>query len=371
LSDATDRGNTTAKNRCNTDENTSGETMLTAEKRFASALITCLGLILLFAPPCRANMLRGFHSGDTMPSFSLPVLTTGKEFHFTPAATRPTAIFFFSINPKFRRGRALALLSELAALFGRYRGRADILAIYEDDKGAETVKNFLRSLPVKPQVLIDHDHEVYDRYGVFMTPIVIILAPGGRLHEVIPYTYEIKRIIEANMRFLLGDIDREELKKILAPPENKTLSPEEREFVRRINYARVLENKKLFEQALREFQKAVKLAPERPEGYVGMGFMEMELKKYGDAADNFKKARKIDPESDSAIAGLGLVLYRQGDTAKALPHLENAFISPEPRIEVMLALAEIYEDRGEMDKAIRMNKLVVQRLLTMLNQRWQ
>jgi hypothetical protein len=307
-----------------------------------------------------------------MPAFTLPALESGRPFGFSPsAAKRPTAIFFFSINPRFRRNRALALLSELASMSARYRGRADIMAIYEDDRDTDTVRKFIESLPERPQVLTDAKNRVYDRYGVFMMPIVVLLAPGGRLHEVIPYTYGIKRIIEANLQFLVGDIDKEELARLLAPKKNRNLPPEQRELIRRLNYARVLENKKLYEQALREYQKAAKLAPRRPEGFVGMGFMNMELKRYRAAAENFRAARRLDPESDGAVAGEGLLLYRTGDHDKALPLLENAFITPEPRLEVMLALAAIYEEKGRMDKAIRMNKLVVQRLLTMLNQRWR
>jgi len=342
---------------------------MTAKTLTAAAVIV---ITVATASLSTADILRGFHSGDTMPEFTLPILGTGQKFNFRPETTsRPTAIFFFSINPRFRRGRALALLSELATLSVRYRGRADILAIYEDNRDTDTVRRFMETLPEKPQVLTDSKNEVYDRYGVFMMPIVILLAPGGKLHEVIPYTYEIKRIIEANLQFLVGDIGRDELRKILAPKENRHLSAREKEFVRRLNYARVLENKKLYEQALREYQKAARLAPERPEGFVGMGFMNMELKRYQAAAENFSKARKLDPESDDAVAGEGLLLYRTGDHDKALPLLENAFITPEPRLEVMLALAAIYEEKKEMDKAVRMNKLVVQKLLTMLNQRWR
>ena len=339
----------------------------TIAKTILAALLVCAA-----AAPAAADILRGHHRGELMPAFTLPILATGQRFAFDPGGQiRPTAIFFFSINPKFRRGRALALLSELAAMSARFRGRADILAIYEDKRDADTVRRFIETLPEKPQVLTDGKNEVYDRYGVFMMPIVVILAPGGKLHEVIPYTYGIKRIIEANLLFLVGDISRDELKKRLAPRKNRNLSPEERQFVRRLNYARVLERKKLYEQALREYQKAARLAPKRAEGFVGMGFMNLELKRYKEAAENFSHARRLDPDSDDAVAGQGLLLYRTGDHEKALPLLENAFITPEPRLEVMLALAAIYEEKKEMDKAVRMNKLVVQKLLTMLNQRWR
>ena len=83
------------------------------------------------------------------------------------------------------------------------------------------------------------------------------------------------------------------------------------------------------------------------------------------------KALSINPDSDEAIAGLGLVHYEQGKIDTAFQELESAFIAPEPRLDVIIALAEIYEIKEMNKKANRLNKLAVNRLMTMFDQRWK
>ncbi|MDA8418847.1 MAG: hypothetical protein M0Z90_07425, partial [Desulfobacteraceae bacterium] len=81
--------------------------------------------------------------------------------------------------------------------------------------------------------------------------------------------------------------------------------------------------------------------------------------------------KAINKDSDDALAGLGLAYYGKGNIDKALPELENALISPEPRLEVIIALADIYEKRGDNAKANRLNKLAVAKLMAMYDQRWK
>jgi len=127
----------------------------------------------------------------------------------------------------------------------------------------------------------------------------------------------------------------------------------------------------MYAQAHREFSTAIKLMPERVSAYNELGYVHIALKEWDEAKASFTAALKQDSGSDDGLAGLGLAFYGQGDLDAALPQLENAFISAEPRIEVILALAEIHEKKGDFQKAIRLNKLAVSRLMAEFNQRWK
>ena len=52
-----------------------------------------------------------------------------------------------------------------------------------------------------------------------------------------------------------------------------------------------------------------------------------------------------------------------GAVDKAIPVLENALIAEDPKLEVIVSLAEIYEERGDVVKAMRLNKLAISRLM--------
>ncbi len=328
-------------------------------------------LFLVAVNVSAANTLRNYQQGELLPSFKLKNLDDGRLVTITLGKGKPTALFFFSINPEFRKQRALALLAELASLSARYNNRVNVVGIYVEDEGKEEVRAYLKTIAVKIPVLHDIKRDVYNKYGVFMMPLVVLATEKGKLHEVIPYTYSVVEIIEGNLKLLLGEWSTEQLKKALKPKENIELSKAEKEYIRRVNYGRVMVSRKMYSQALREFNTAIQLMPQKSAAFVEAGFALLKEKKWQQAERSFRNVTKIEPDSDDGIAGLGLALYGKGDIEQAVPQLENAFIAPKPRLEVILALADIYEQRGDFAKAIRLNKLAVSRLMILYNQRWK
>jgi Tfp pilus assembly protein PilF len=178
-------------------------------------------------------------------------------------------------------------------------------------------------------------------------------------------------LIDGNFKLLLGDWTKEQLQASLVPAESSAKTEEEKEYIRRVNYGKIMQSKQMFSQAAREFSNAIKILPQNIAAHLELGFAYVALKDWAKAEESFKKAQSIDKESDSAIAGLGLAYYGKGDADQALPELENAFIVPEPRLEVIMALAEIYEKKGDNTKANRLNKLAISRLMIMYDQRWK
>jgi len=331
-------------------------------------------LCLFWSHAATANVLRVFQPGDRLPEFTLPDLASGKPVTVRPGAKKPAALFFFSITPEFRKKRSLALLRELSGFAGEFRNRVEITGIYVEEEGGanrNVVLDFASNLPVPVPILNDRDRSVYDAYGVFMMPLVVLVNDRGELHEVVPYTYEIKKIIQGNFHYLLGDWTVQQLRAFLKPKENVELSAEEKEYIRRVNYGRVLARRKMYTQAMREFRTAIKIFPKKETALNELGFAQIARRKWDEAEKTFRRVLSLDSQSDDGIAGLGLALYGRGDVEAALPQLENALIAPEPRLEVILALAEIHEKRGNMRKAIRLNKLAIARLMQLFNQRWQ
>jgi len=342
-------------------------------RKYGTRLVLCVLAALFVTATADANILRVFQAGDALPTVTLPDLETGKTVTINPVDAKPSALVFFSVTPEFRKKRSLALLSELSDLSGTFKNRVRVVGIYVDDdrKGRTTVIDYAKAKSLKVPLIHDRERSVYEQYGVFMMPLVVLVNTDGNLHEVVPYTYDIKNIIEGNFRLLLGEWSEGQLRDFLKPKENIELSEEEKEYIRRVNYGRVLAQRKMYSQAMREFNTAIKLFPKRIEAQNQLGFVQLARKKWDNAEKIFRQVLKTEPQSDDGIAGLGLALYGRGDGKAALPQLESAFIAPEPRIEVILALADLHEKKGNMRKAIRLNKLVIARLMIKFNQRWK
>lgn len=343
-------------------------------------LAALLGVSLFFtifgssawAEEAEKATLRNFKSGDTLPSFTLDTIDGQKGKTFTPGKEdKPSMIIFFSIRPEFRQKRSLALLSAMAAVIDHYKNKIEIVGVFSDDQGVQTVKDYVKPFASKMAIYNDPKKVVNDRYGVFMMPLAVMIKGNGTLHEVIPYTYNIRELIDGNFKLLLGEWTKEQLQASLTPTEETAKSSEEKEYIRRVNYGKIMMGKQMHSQAVREFSNAIKLAPQAIEAHLELGFTYIALKDWAKAEEVFRKAQGIDKDSDSAIAGLGLAYYGKGDTDKALHELESAFIAPEPRLEVIIALADIYEKKGDNTKANRLNKLAISRLMTMYDQRWK
>lgn len=349
--------------------------------------LSCLALVMgLFSVPAFAqpeedkaekNMtekatLRNFKYGEKLPPFTLNTMGGQGNKTFTPGEEgKPSLIIFFSVRPEFRQKRSLALLTAMATMVDQYKNRIEVVGVFSDDQGDKVVTDYIKPFANKITVYADINKEVNDRYGAFMMPLAVMITSNGKLHEVIPYTYNIRELIDGNFKLLLGEWNKEQLQASLIPADSGTKSEEEKEYIRRVNYGKIMQSKQMFSQAAREFANAIKLMPQDIAAHIELGFTNVALKDWAKAEESFRKALSIDKESDSAIAGLGLTYYGNGDTARALPELESAFIAPEPRLEVIIALAEIYEKKGDNTKANRLNKLAISRLMNLYDQRWK
>ncbi len=297
-----------------------------------------------------------------IPSIKLKQVDNGKQIIFNPANGKPSIVMFFSISPSFRSKRAVILANTLAELNKKFNDRVNVFGIYSGSNISELKKYIEDGLFTIP-ILDDSKQNVYRRYGVFMLPIALISDATGHLQSVIPYTANINNIIGNNLKLLLGDWTLEKFRNSLAMPTNLSKTKEEKAYIRRVNYGRVMMTRRMYPAAMREFNTARKIMPQAIEALIGMGQVQLKLKRWGKAIETFNKALKIEKESDKALAGLGLAIYRSGDDKKSLPVLEKALIAESQSVEVVISLADIYEKNGNIPKAIRLNKLAISLLL--------
>ncbi len=284
------------------------------------------------------------------------------------AAGRPSVMMFFSIKPSFRAKRAIKLAEVLTRLSKNFQRRVNFLAVYSGTGGIKKLKSYIANGSIAIPILDDQDKEIYRRYGVFMLPIALITDQHNRLQAIVPYTVNIERIIGNNLKFILGDWDLKRFKKSLKTHANHEKSKEEKAYIRRVNYGRVMLARGIYSAALREFNTAAQIIPHSLEAIIGQGQVLVKMKKWQQAVTVFRKALKFNKDTDKALSGLGFSLYKLGDTEQALPILESAFICPKPSIEVILALADIYEKEGDFTKALRLNKLAISILWGKLEQ---
>ncbi len=332
-------------------------------RRFINRLIFLsiwIGLVLTGPLRTQADQssLLHYKLNARLPSFQLNKIGgTGQDG--LSADGRPSVIMFFSTKPSFRATRAIKLAEIMTHLSEKFQRRVNFMAVYSGRGNIRELRGYITRGLINIPILDDRNQEIYRRYGVFMLPIALITDRHNRLQVIIPYTTNIEKIIDNNLKFILGDWDLKRFKKSLISHTNQEKSKEEKAYIRRINYGRVMLARGIYSAALREFNTAAQIMPHSLEAIIGRGQVLVKMKKWQRAVTAFRKALKFNKDTEKALSGLGFSLYKLGDTKQAIPILKSSMIYPNPNIEVVLALANIYEKEGDFTKALRLNKLAI------------
>lgn len=337
----------------------------TAPWRRLPIFFISLGLFFSISNQCMGEgfTLRGYRIGDPLPSFKTTTITTQRNSSFSPKGDSPAIIIFFSVSPLFRQKRSFTLISEIQDLIDKeFSGKVRLALVFSDNHEKKTLRKLIADGLIPTPVYDDSKMTIYHKFGVFMTPIVVISNNNGTLHEVLPATYNIKKLLRNNIKLLLGEWSQDEFKNSFKPTYTKKWTKEEKEYLRHINYGKIMYSRKMYSPATREFTTAAKINPNALEAQLGLGQVYLKTQKYPKAVKAFTLALKSDMESTAALAGLGVTYFRMGKTAKAIRKLESALISDDPDIDAIISLAQIYEEQGNIEKAMRLNKMAVFKL---------
>ena len=111
--------------------------------------------------------------------------------------------------------------------------------------------------------------------------------------------------------------------------------------------------RRLYDQAIQAYQKAVELSPDYAEALVGLGDARQAKGQYDEAIAEYRKALQLEPENARVHFGLGKIYYNE----KQLYHESVAeyqrAIQLDPKfLEAHLSLGEIYEEKGLYQDAI-------------------
>ena len=121
----------------------------------------------------------GHGRSELAPDFAVPDLS-GKAVHLSALRGKVVLVSLWTTwCPPCR-----AEMPSMQKLYQRFRGRDfELLAVSQDDNGKEAVEPFVKELGLTFPVLVDPDHQVGDRYGVWGYPETFILDRTGHVAE--------------------------------------------------------------------------------------------------------------------------------------------------------------------------------------------
>jgi tetratricopeptide (TPR) repeat protein len=110
--------------------------------------------------------------------------------------------------------------------------------------------------------------------------------------------------------------------------------------------------KQVWDEAAREFRKAIKMEPDYAEAYNNLGLCMLYANKAEEALEALQQALDLFPGWAIAEANLGLAFQRCGQMDDAIACYEKSVLKNRKQPSVFLALGDAYAAVGKIDKAL-------------------
>lgn len=115
-----------------------------------------------------------------------------------------------------------------------------------------------------------------------------------------------------------------------------------------------------FSLARDSYNNAIRVAPSKPDGYIGNAIVELKLGNVSKGEGWIDKALTLDKQNAEALQLKGDVFFRQGNLTSAKGYLNQSLTINENSFRARLLLAEIYIAETELDKALEHIKFVLE-----------
>jgi tetratricopeptide (TPR) repeat protein len=268
-------------------------------KQIVPALIILLGVLVGVSASAQSGLASTFpKAGDKLDNVRLATLDGGREMLLAKAKVN---VFVF-FRPEHAYSKVA--LEHIARCQKELAGKSvRWVAVVSSRHKAAEVRKTVKSTGIDMPVLIDKDDKVYGTLGLKLHPMVGITDAQHKLVAYQPFRklnfYD--RVL-ARVRYQLDEISKEELDKVLSPPETKLSGPHA-EAARRVKLGRLLLRSKKYKKALAAAKTAIKKAPDFAAGYTLHGQVCAAQGKCKKALKDFDKALELDPDDTLAAEG--------------------------------------------------------------------
>ena len=316
-----------------------------------------ISLILLFSSVAHAMNIE---IGDEAPDFTL-MTVQGEVASLSDYNDSILVFVYFKQSQK----RSILALKDAYTLSKTYASKGvTFIGITANGTDRDSIKKLLSDNRVKLPVLIDKARKVYSSYGIRVYPTTVLIGKDGMISRSLPgHPLTYPTILEGYIRSALGEIDKDELSKILSTDKKKA-DPALLEAERNYNLALKFTSSGLIDQAIMTAKKSVESKPDIAKSHILLGFLLLKNEETEMALESFNKALGIDPDSKDAKTGLGEVHIRKGEFDSAIEILTPATVANPYSQMAYYKLAKAYELKGEKDKSIEMYNKAIQKIFS-------
>ncbi len=297
-------------------------------------------------------------SGDIAPDFTLRAVN-GEYVSLSEEYSNSIVIIIYWEK---EHKRSIIALKDWQEIFLRYRDRGvRVFGLTADYENLAEIRELLEKHKITFPVLLDKERKVYGDYGVLVYPSTIIIDRGLNIAYALPgHPLTYRKLMDGHLRFILGDIDEEEMREITSYRVSH-MDISELIAWRKYNLALKFAELGLIDQAVEVARESVDARSDIARTHILLGFIFLEQGKADYSMKEFEKALKLEPFSYDAKTGLGGALVLIAEIDKAIEVLTSAIAdNPNPSM-TYYELGRVYELKGDKAGAIMMYKKALEK----------
>jgi tetratricopeptide (TPR) repeat protein len=271
-------------------------------KKVRTILLTSILLLCTMVIPAKQRAFSNVDIGTEVKNEVLPTLDGGKQ-GFLGDKEKVNVFFFFKPNQE----SSVTFLRELQALHLEMEERPVYWsAIVSDRHATDTIRTVVTENKLTVPVLLDHEDKLFGTLGVALHPVVG-MTDGDHVLRVYLHFRKVNfiQLVRAHVQHLLGDINDEELARILKP-EAVVQGGDSVAAQRLLKMAKMLFKAGKIEKALSRTSKSLEKDPSFVPAYLLLGKIQMAKNDKVAAAQAFRKALELEPGNAEAQQGLQL-----------------------------------------------------------------
>lgn len=286
--------------------------------------------------------------GESFPDFALRPADGAAVYAASRITGKPAVVVFW------RPGQRLSLeaLRDLKAISGEIDNERIGIVAVDGARLTDTEIQAAAGEALPFPLLRDPKRVLYGAVGVIVSPTTLVLDAKGVLRFILashPRTF--RQVISARLRFLLGEIDQQEMDREVEPTVLK-IDQDLAAAWRMYNLGRRLQAEGKSDQALSVFEDAASRYPSVAEVRCALGFMKLAEGDLTEAAGHFQAALAHHPTSPLGRLGKAVVLARTGAADQAEPILLSLLGEQSVAARVGYELGRIYQSRGQLERAV-------------------
>lgn len=271
-----------------------------------TAVRTSIVCALLFSAilwPTSSFAFRKVALGTDVPNVELVSLAGKRQKLFTPDA-KVSVLLFFRPNQKYSQS-TLQILSRLCKTYGKRGVRC--VAVVSDYYKKTTVKSAIKAANWSANNTFIDNEDLYNaKLGVILYPSIGIIDGSFKLQAYEPFVkVNYAQRIEANIRFLLGDISEKQFRSALEPALHEQDLDNNDKAILNYNLAKKLYDLGDHEKAASQAEHALELNPNLADAYALIGLIRTKQHRCEEAKIKFQKALELDKDNDLAAKGMG------------------------------------------------------------------